>query len=781
MIAFAELLHNGTGKSSRALERVCELLERVMKNLAVVALALISPVFLGNCGNVVRPVQGPPPLDISPASAPSATVGFAYNLPLNATGGQSPYVWSVSAGALPSGITLDASSGVLSGVPTMTGTSNFTVQAADSSMPARTGTMPFTLVVNGQLAFSITSLPDAAVSVPYSTTASVAGGSAPYTWSIASGSLPPGLSLNSATGVISGAPTTAGGYGLGLKVTDSSNPQQTAKFFSGINVNPQLTITSTSLPDGVVGTSYSATLTASGGTGSYTWSISSGNLPDGINLDPGTGTLSGTPTSAGQANFTVQVTDTANPPQNPTLPLSLNVTAEGANDRLMKGSYAFLLQGFDSNGAVAFAGTMDSDGAGSITGGVLDINRSGGAQENVVIESGQFAINSDNRGSVTIRSALGNQTFSVAINVDGTLVHFIEFDAAGPNVIRGNGIMKKRIADGLAQPKWTGQYAFSLTGSTATGHRSAMLGSFTADLAGLIAAGLADSNSDGIVVQETSIEDTSGYSFAESGRGALKLVIDGVGSVTGTTYFVSPKESFFVRMDGPGNDLLSGEILQQSGNPFLGPAFPKSGVLHVEGESSTGSTIVGVGLVSTEGPSNLFGRYDADDTGQVTSKSVANGSHAITSSDFGRGTMAFADNDLVFYLVDSATALVMDKTGREVKTGVFEGQSAAASSLLIPEGSFAMGSENNVQSGVAFGSGVLNIASPGRIFGTVDANSPGNVLSSGYALNGRLVSPSEGRIKTTEGTIYYVVSATRIIEADMQPGQTSPRLVILDQ
>jgi len=752
-----------------------------MKNLAGVALALISLVLLGSCGNVVPPVQAPPPLDISPATAPSATVGFAYNLPLNATGGQSPYVWSVSAGALPSGITLDASAGVLSGVPTMTGTSNFTVQAADSSMPARTGVMPFTVVVNGQLAFSITSLPDAAVGVPYSTTASVSGGSAPYTWSIASGSLPPGLSLNGATGAISGTPTTAGGYGLGLKVTDSSNPQQTAKFFGGINVNPQLTITSTSLPDGVVGTSYSATLTASGGTGAYTWSISSGNLPDGINLDPGTGTLSGTPTSAGQANLTVQVTDTANPPQDPTLPLSLNVTAQGANDRLMKGSYEFLLQGFDSNGAVAFAGTMDSDGAGSITGGVLDINRSGDVQENVVIESGHFAINSDNRGSITIRSALGSQTFSVAINVDGTLAHFIEFDAAGPNVIRGDGIMKKRIADGLAQPKWNGKYAFSLTGSTATGHRSALLGSFTADPAGVITTGLADSNSDGIIVQETSIENTSGYSFAESGRGALKMVLNGVGSVTGMTYFVSPKESFFVRMDGPGNDLLSGEISQQSGNPFLAPAFPKSGVLHVEGESSTGSTIVGVGLVSTKGPSDLFGRYDANDSGRVTSKSVAGGSYAIVSSDFGRGTMKFADDELVFYLVDSATALVMDTGGKEVKTGLFEGQSANMPSLPIPEGNFALGSESNVKSGVAFESGILHIASAGRLSGAADANLPGNVLSAGYVLNGEFLSPFEGRIKGPEETIYYVISATRMIEAEMQSSQTSPRLVILDQ
>lgn len=752
-----------------------------MKGRAVVAILVGGIALLASCGRALQPVQAPASLGISPASAPSATVGFAYNLALNATGGQAPYSWSVSNGAIPAGLALDASSGMLSGVPTATGTSNFTVQAVDSSVPARTGSMPFTLVVNGQLAFSITSLPDAAVNVPYSATASVSGGNAPYTWSIISGGPPPGLSLNSATGVISGTPTTAGGYGLGLKVTDSSNPQQTAKFFSGINVYPQLTITSTSLADGVVGTAYNATLTATGGTGSYTWSISSGSLPDGISLDPSTGILSGTPTTSGQANFAVQVTDTGNPPQDPTLPLSINVTAQGANDRLIKGSYAFLLQGFDSGGAVAFAGIMEADGAGSITSGLFDINRSSGPQQNVAIESGKFAIDSDNRGTVKIRSALGSQTFRVAVNRDGSLVHFIEFDSTEPNVVRGNGIMKRRDTGGPLQTECNGDYAFAFSGSTSTGHRSAMLGSFATNDQGAITAGLVDSNSDGSIVEAATVRDASSYSFAATDRGELKLAVDGVGSVTGAVYFVSTNESFFVRTDSLGSDLLSGEIMRQSGGPYSASTLGGSGVLHVEGESPTGSTTVGVGLLSLVDLYSLAGTYDANDGGKVSSQAIAGGSYAVTSTEFGRGTMRFASNNFIFYLVDPTKAFVMDSWGGAVKTGMWERQSVGDSLLSEPVGSFAEGSETNTTAEVAFVSGILAVGPVGDLARTADVNFPGNVLSVSQIQDSRLSIITQGLLRTAGGETYYVISPTRMIESDMQNGQAIPRLVILDQ
>ena len=759
---------------------VCRFSKRTMKNLSALVLTLASIALISSCGDAVSSPPAPPSLGISPSTAPSGTVGFAYSLALSASGGQAPYAWSVSAGTLPGGLSLNASTGMLSGVPAASGSSNFTVQATDSSVPVRTGSMPLTVIVNAQLAFSISSLPDAAVSVPYNTTASVSGGAAPYTWSIVSGSLPPGLSLNSATGAITGTPTTAGGYGLGLKVTDSSNPQQTAKFFSGINVYAQLVITSTSLPDGNVGSSYSATLTATGGTGSYSWSISSGNLPDGISLDPGTGVLSGTPTSEGQASFTVQVTDTANPPQDPALPLTLNVGPQGANDKLLKGSYAFLFQGVDSHGAVAFAGTLNADGAGSITGGVLDINRSSGAQENVAVEAGQFAIGSDNRGTLTIRSTLGSQTFSIAVNVDGTLVHFIEFDAAAANAIRGNGIMKKR-ADSSAQFDWDGNYAFSFAGSTSTGWPSAMLGSFAATPDGQISAGLADANSNGATEQEASIQRTSSYNFSANGRGTLKLVVDRIGSISGAAYFVSANESFFVRTDAPRRDLLSGEIRQQSGAPFLAPAFAGTGVLHVEGESLARSTNVGVGLVSANGLFALSGSYSANEGSGLISTPVAEGSYTITSSDFGRGTMNFAGNDFTFYVVDSASTFVMGASGTDVKSGLLESQPGAGSVAYEPVGKFAAGTESGSSASNEFESGIVGISPNGSFAGTVDLIQPGSLLSSGDAINGSFVTAAEGNVEMPRGTILYVISPLRIIEVDSQAGQASPKVLILDR
>ncbi|RLC74760.1 MAG: hypothetical protein DRI61_16085, partial [Chloroflexi bacterium] len=126
-----------------------------------------------------------------------------------------------------------------------------------------------------------------------------------------SGSLPTGLTLSSA-GVISGTPTTAGSSTFTVKVEDSSTPKNQATKQLSINVNEQtqpLTITTEGLPDGIVGTEYSATLSASGGIPPYTWSISSGFLPNGLTLNSSTGAISGTPIEQGTYSFTVQVQD----------------------------------------------------------------------------------------------------------------------------------------------------------------------------------------------------------------------------------------------------------------------------------------------------------------------------------------------------------------------------------------------------------------------------------------------------------------------------------------
>jgi hypothetical protein len=145
-------------------------------------------------------------------------------------------------------------------------------------------------------------LPNGTVGVAYSQSLSATGGTPPYTWSVISGSLPPGLSLSSG-GVLSGTPTTASTYNFTVQVSGGGT---TTKAF-GLTIGAGLSITNSSpLPNGTVGVGYSQTLSATGGTPPYTWSVISGSLPPGLSLSSG-GVLSGTPTTANTYNFTVQV------------------------------------------------------------------------------------------------------------------------------------------------------------------------------------------------------------------------------------------------------------------------------------------------------------------------------------------------------------------------------------------------------------------------------------------------------------------------------------------
>jgi Putative Ig domain len=258
------------------------------------------------------------PLVVTTTSLPAAITGKAYSSTLTATGGGAPYTCSITpgTGALPAGLTLDPSTGVITGTPTVTGTADFTVTVTDSSSPPGAAEMPLSITVAQPLVVTTTSLPAAITGKAYSSTLTATGGVAPYIWSITpgTGALPAGLTLDPSTGVITGTPTASGAFDFTVTVTDSSSPPGAAEMPLSITVAQPLVITTPGLQDATVGSSYSATLTATGGVAPYTWSITAGTLPAGLTLDPSTGVITGTPTASGAFDFTVTVTDSNSPP-----------------------------------------------------------------------------------------------------------------------------------------------------------------------------------------------------------------------------------------------------------------------------------------------------------------------------------------------------------------------------------------------------------------------------------------------------------------------------------
>ncbi len=271
------------------------------------------------------------PLAIASTSTlPPGTQGVPYSQSLAATGGVPPYTWNLAAGSmLPPGLTM-SNAGAITGTPTTLGTSSFTVNMYDAGF--KTLSQSFTLTIGTGLTIVTGSpLPSGVVGAFYSQTVLAAGGLLPYTWSLASGALPPGLTLSPA-GAIGGTPTAQGTFNFTVRVADSSSASATRAFSVTMNASGSLSIDTVSLPAGTVGIAYSQTLAASGGVAPFrAWTIAAGSLPPGITLSTlsggQTGLLSGVPTTPGGFSFIVQVTDSANTVASKAFSVTINVAA----------------------------------------------------------------------------------------------------------------------------------------------------------------------------------------------------------------------------------------------------------------------------------------------------------------------------------------------------------------------------------------------------------------------------------------------------------------------
>jgi hypothetical protein len=707
--------------------------------------------------------------------------------------------WSLTgAGTL----TGSATTGTTYNAPSsVTTASTATLTATSKADATKTATLTINLVPPPSI--STTSLPAGTVGTAYSATLAVTGGVQPYTWSVTTGALPDGLKLDGSTGAITGTPTIidTNPPSFTVQVTDSANLAAPPASLS-ITVNPApLSVTTSLLPGGNVSASYSTTLAATGGVGPYTWSLTVGTLPDGLQLDGSTGAITGTPTVVNKFNFTVQVTDSLSATATKALSITVNppssVCPSGSESKL-NGQYAFQMQGFDASGPVAISGSFDADGLGHIASkfGVEDVNRSSGVQTNVAIDSANssYSVGSDNRGCLTLtiatsavpsvfRISLGKFTSNVAAQG-----HLIEFDSTGT---LGSGVIEKQDSNAFSKAQINGNYAFgvSSTLSLTTRSRFGAAGSFFAS-AGVITAGAVDTNDSGNVdnsgtntVPASPLSFTGTYSDLPNGRGTLILNI-GSTSINASIYVVSATKLLIMSIDPQTtNSLFAGVVLQQSGTPFSNASLSTStkSVLYATGTTGatppTSDVLVGILSIPSSGS---FSRNGDENNGGTMISVAASGTYSVDSTT-GRVTTittSGVNRPVIWYLVSANKGFVLG-VENSVSTGFFEPQSGGPFTNASASGSYSFGSIGPTVPHVSNESGVASFDGVDTVTGTNDSNSLGSGLSGNHFFSDTYSVTTSGRGTTAGGVIFYIISPTKAVLIDSQ--STNPSLQEAEQ
>ena len=376
-------------------------------------------------------------LVINTNSLTSGTVGTPYNQALSASNCTPPYHWKATG--LPSWAQVTdqtSTTGLLSGKPDAVGTSYVTLTVTDSSdgPVSYTTPTPLPLVINQNLTITTTSLTGGTAGFPYNQTLTATGGTLPYNWT-ASG-LPGWAQVTnqtSTTGLLSGSNPTAGASSVILKVTDSSTPPlsyTTPMALPLVITPPKLAITTTSLSGGTVGTAYSQTLNATGGTPPYNWTAS--GLPSWASVTSSNGTfaITGMPDAAATSHVILTVTDNSSPqltqtspayplviasPPAPSLQITPSVTqitaiANSASVTVTLGSAA--PADLTATLTLSFAGTA----AGLPSGNYADpklLFGQGGTTTTLVVSSGSTSASLPANNAIQVGSVAGTITVTI--------------------------------------------------------------------------------------------------------------------------------------------------------------------------------------------------------------------------------------------------------------------------------------------------------------------------------------------------------------------------------
>jgi hypothetical protein len=741
---------------------------------------------------------------------PNGANGVPYSFAIPVTGGVAPLSVTLASGTLPAGLTI-SQAGTISGRPTGANTTNtFTVQVADNGNPPIKVISPqYVIKISPPPALSITSsgaLLGATVNSAYTTSILSSGGVPPFTWSITSGKLPPGLTLNTTSGQISGTPTAAGVFSFTPQVTDSAIPFQTATTTAPLSITvvapPPLLITPSVLPGGTVATPYSSSVQATGGVLPYTWSVVSGQLPAGLKLNPATGEITGTPimVSGSPVSFALKVQDSQTTQATNTRTFNISITTGSTNpNTLINGAYAFFFHGFDTQGVVTMDGAIVTNGSGTVSGGSEDINRVSGTTLAAVV-TGTYAIGTDGRGTMTLTATNGvgqklTSVYQLVLDSDGN-ARFFENDASNttppPLPTFGEGIMKRQVGSNFAGANFSGNYAFGLTGQDLTTAPASLVGVIHADGGTTITPGTLDFNDAGLY--SPGLPASGNFSVSSTvGRLVTSLIFQIPSSAQVTLnfacYFVSSTDLFVIEIDTTDatHPRIGGEmILQDPATVFDNTALNGGSVLSGTGVHMNASAFVG--LLSSASNGSATVAFNQNAGGTITQGTAIPGSYVMTPN--GRveftGFGGLGPRFAAAYLtgVNQGFLIGSDNDSTE---GLLENQVGApfnASSIL---GSYALSAPNPADNLVSNLIGQTSGNGASLLQGVVDeVNSSGQNPAQSFVGNYLLSASGQGTITTNTpvgiptNLALYVVSPSRIRMISTDSVDQHPQVIFFD-
>lgn len=555
-------------------------------------------------------------------------------------------------------------------------------------------------------------------------------------------------------------PTATGLRTATLQVTDSATGTPHTIALQGGSAAAPLQITTTSpLPGATTNVLYSTTLAATGGTPPYAWSFVSGTLPPGLSVGP-TGTITGTPTTAGPYSFTVQVTDSTSPTPNSVQgTFSITVTA--------------------ATGGLTFTSSTLPAGAVTVPYGA-DIQVTGGTPPYTFAATGlpaNFSIDATANGN-----AAAGHVLNVAPKTAGTFTFNVTVtDSSTPTPLTGNATVSLTIA---AMPANTqpgllkGQYAMLLRGyNEVTGVEKAVVGSLTFDGTGNITGGALDVNSAGTgsVGILSNVAATGLYVIGPDNRGVMSITPAGqapgiftfsVGNVLNGVASTAYMTSF---TDDSGNgDLYAGTLRLQDPTSFDNAAFAGTYVYDNTGQDPAGNRVAEVGLTTLNAANSVTsGSADTNLNGTTGSITTITGSYTTPDSN-GRSLLTLTVNktpsSVVVYQISAnevahmtldarATNVLLAGTAvKQSSPGSFSNASLAGPDVFSLAGGAAGGTSANI------GLLTLTAGTTPTVNVTLDSNDGGTVTI-GQALTGALSIAANGRGTMSPGgntLIFYL-------------------------